>query len=71
LANSLGAYVMSKDEDFSELVVRGLLQTGVIWVHLGNTDQRRLWASIQPLLGTIAKQVRDGAKVIHVPFELD
>ena len=69
LANDLGAYVISKDEDFTVLVLRKILRTGLIWARFGNTDQSRLWAGIEPILGEIAERMRHGAKQIDVPFE--
>jgi hypothetical protein len=49
--------------------LRKILRTGLIWVRFGNTDQSRLWAGIEPILGEIAERMRNGAKQIDVPFE--
>jgi len=68
LANELGAYVVSKDEDFAELVARKILRTGVVWVRIGNADQHKLWRAIHDDLPRLIDLLADGRSVIELPL---
>jgi len=50
LANELGAAVVSKDEDFRDLLRRGVLRTGLVWVRTGNVAPDALWSLFETSL---------------------
>ncbi|MDO8358418.1 MAG: DUF5615 family PIN-like protein [Devosia sp.] len=68
LANELGAVVMSKDEDFLDLLDRRRLLTGLVWVRIGNTDAQRQWSAIEPVLHRLVERFEAGESLVEIPF---
>lgn len=66
LANRLGASVMSKDSDFADLAVRGVLQRTLVWVRVPNLSNDALWRRVQQSLPAIVWAVRNGQPVVEV-----
>jgi predicted nuclease of predicted toxin-antitoxin system len=67
LANALGAAVISKDEDFVDLLGRRVLETGLVWVRCGNVTPEVLWALIEPNVPEVIRQLEAGRQVVEVP----
>ncbi|MEI2617881.1 MAG: DUF5615 family PIN-like protein [Thermomicrobiales bacterium] len=65
-ARSVGAAVVTKDEDFA--LRRGLASDGpaVVWVRRGNTTRRELLAWFEPLLPAILAALADGEALIEI-----
>ena len=67
LANALGAVVVSKDEDFIDLLGRKVLRTGLLWIRYGNIKPADLWALLAPQLPAISQLLRSGQDLVKVP----
>jgi predicted nuclease of predicted toxin-antitoxin system len=68
LANTLGAFVMSKDEDFVDILGRGQLRTGLVWVRHGNLRLRQQCDLIEAHLPNIIARITMGEKLIEIGF---
>lgn len=60
------AFLITKDEDFVVRSNLGLLQVPVIWVRIGNTTNRALWARLEPVLREILAAIDGGERVVEV-----
>ena len=65
-AQSRGAVIVSKDEDFAEWVRRGRPGPAVVWLRLGNSTRRELLAWIAPRWPTVMIRLQEGARLIEV-----
>jgi len=66
LANQLGAIVISKDADFVELAVRGLLEQTLVWVRVPNVSTDILWARLDSALPDIVAAAGSGSRIFEV-----
>lgn len=64
LANQ--AVIVTKDEDFSNMVARGGETPVVVWVRSGNTRRAVLLAWFEPLIDEIAALIDDGQRLIEL-----
>lgn len=64
-AASVGAVIITKDEDFA---VRRLLQLGpaVVWLRVGNTRRRTLLARLEAELPAIVLALEQGESLVEV-----
>lgn len=60
------AVLVTKDQDFAELARSGRATTAVIWIRLGNTTNRALWAVFEPALPEIIEAVAAGETLIEI-----
>ncbi len=65
-ANSQGAVLVTKDEDFIDLSHRGVLVVPVLWIRLGNTTNTVLWRKLEPLLSGIEAAFAAGERIVEV-----
>lgn len=65
-ANRRKAIVISKDEDFVDLSIRGVLLGPLLWVRCGNMTTSRLWRVIEPLLPTAEKSFAAGERIVEI-----
>lgn len=65
-ANELRAVLVSKDEDFLNLVARDILTMPFIWLRSGNMTTARLWENLEPLLPRIQEALAAGERVIEI-----
>jgi predicted nuclease of predicted toxin-antitoxin system len=60
------AVLITKDEDFIELARRTADGPAVIWIRLGNTTNRALWAVFSRVLPEVLAGLRAGERVIVI-----
>lgn len=65
-AHERGAVVITKDEDFAERVRRGRPGPQVVWLRLGNSTKRELFAWLDPLLPIAVRQLERGERLVEV-----
>jgi predicted nuclease of predicted toxin-antitoxin system len=65
-ANRLDAVLVSKDEDFVDLSIRGVLQTPFLWIRSGNMTTPRLWALLEPLLPEAVRAFEAGDRIVEI-----
>ena len=65
-AQAQGAVLISKDEDFAEWVRRGRPGPQVVWLRIGNSTKRELFAWLEPLWPAILRQLQQGDRLIEV-----
>jgi predicted nuclease of predicted toxin-antitoxin system len=65
-ANLLGAMLASKDEDFVDLSVRGVLQTPFLWIRSGDMTTARLWMRLAPLLPEAVRAFQAGERIVEI-----
>ena len=65
-AQSQGAVIVSKDEDFAEWVRRGRTGPAVVWLRLGNSTRRELLAWIAPRWPTVLTRLQEGVRLVEV-----
>lgn len=58
--------IVTKDEDFSQLVRSSVNGPAVIWVRLGNTRNDVLWDRLGPLMAQIHAWIDSGERLIEV-----
>lgn len=66
LANSLGACVVTKDSDFSDLSERQLLDHGLIWLRVENGSTEALWTRIEKVLPVVIMTIRAGTRIVEI-----
>lgn len=64
LANN--AVIVTKDEDFANMIARGGEAPSVVWVRTGNTRRAVLLAWFEPLLDDIVNIVGEGQRLIEL-----
>ncbi|MEJ7831763.1 MAG: DUF5615 family PIN-like protein [Nocardioides sp.] len=61
-----GAVVVTKDEDFADMVATGREAPAVLWVRVGNTRRAVLLAWFEPLIDQIVDMVHSGDRLIEL-----
>ena len=64
-AQRQGAVILTKDEDYAEWVRRGRQGPQVVWLRIGNSTKRALFAWLEPLLPAIVRQLQQGDRLIE------
>ena len=65
-ASTVGAVLVTKDEDFAHLVRRETAEAAVVWIRLGNTTNRALWEALEPLCPDLIDALRRGERLIEI-----
>ena len=65
-ASETGAVIVSKDEDFADLVRRTQTGPSVLWLHTGNGTTRDLLHLLDPLWPTIELRLMAGERLVEV-----
>jgi predicted nuclease of predicted toxin-antitoxin system len=60
------AVIVTKDEDFADMVAIGADGPPVVWVRIGNTRSAVLLRWFEPLIGDIVEMVSDGQRLIEL-----
>jgi predicted nuclease of predicted toxin-antitoxin system len=60
------AVLITKDADFAEIARTSRRGTAVVWVRLGNTTNRALWRTLEPLLSEIVEALQSGERLIEI-----
>ena len=60
------AVIITKDEDFADLVTRSDIAPRIVWVRLGNTTRRALLEWFLPRLDTIIETIDAGNTLIEL-----
>lgn len=63
-AEANAAVLVSKDEDFNALRLPD--RYGLLWLRCGNTTNRALFATLEPVWPTIEKMLATGERVVEV-----
>jgi len=65
-AIAIQAVIITKDEDFASMV--NLRSTGpaIVWVRIGNTSKRALFAWFEPLIPSIVLALERGEKLVEI-----
>lgn len=61
-----GAVIVTKDEDFADMVATGREAPPVVWVRTGNTRRAVLLAWFEPLIQRVAEMVESGDQLIEL-----
>lgn len=59
------AILVSKDEDFVAMILRGRFSGPLLWIRLGNVTNRRLWQALEPRLAEIVAAFEAGERVVE------
>jgi predicted nuclease of predicted toxin-antitoxin system len=65
-AEATDAVIVSKDEDFADLVRRSTEGPRVVWLRTGNGTRRDLLLFLEPLWSVIEARLADGERLIEV-----
>jgi predicted nuclease of predicted toxin-antitoxin system len=65
-AASLGAVIVSKDEDFARLTLLRPEPVAVVWLRLGNCRTATLLATMERVWPEIVRQLEAGDRLIEV-----
>jgi predicted nuclease of predicted toxin-antitoxin system len=65
-AASIGAILVTKDEDFVALAEREPQGPQVVWIRIGNISNDALWSAVDPLLNQIVEALNSGERIIEV-----
>lgn len=60
------AVIVTKDEDFPDMVALGREAPVVVWVRVGNTRRRALLDWFEPLIQTIVEMAEAGSRLIEL-----
>lgn len=60
------AVIVTKDEDFADMVATGREAPAVVWVRTGNTRRAVLLACFEPLIEQIVEMVGSGQRLIEL-----
>lgn len=60
------AVLVTKDEDFADLLSRGAIRCQVLWLRIGNTTNEALWRRMELLMADIAAAFDDGERIIEI-----
>jgi predicted nuclease of predicted toxin-antitoxin system len=60
------AVILSKDEDFALRAQQPNAAVQVVWIRLGNTTNRALWAVLEPRLDELLQALEAGEKLIEI-----
>ncbi|MEO7294797.1 MAG: DUF5615 family PIN-like protein, partial [Candidatus Limnocylindria bacterium] len=61
-----GAAIVTKDEDFADLVATGREAPPIVWVRIGNTRRAALIAWFEPLIDQIVAMLDAGDRLIEL-----
>lgn len=61
-----GAVIVSKDEDFADLVRQSQAGPSVLWVRTGNGTNRQLISYFEPLWSMIGARLAAGERLVEV-----
>lgn len=61
-----GAVIVTKDQDFSNMVARGGEAPPVVWVRIGNTRRATLLAWFEPLIDEIVHLIEEGQRLVEL-----
>lgn len=61
-----GAVIVTKDEDFADMVATGGEAPAVVWVRVGNTRRAALLTWFEPLIVQIVEMVDSGDRLIEL-----
>lgn len=65
-ANAVGAVMVTKDADFVDLAKRGVLETPLVWVRLGNVTSVALCADFGRRIPDICAALDAGERLIEI-----
>ena len=65
-ATQRGSVILTKDQDFADLVRRSVSGPAVVWIRLGNTTRNALWRELEPILPEILGALERGERLIEV-----
>lgn len=65
-AAAVGAVIVSKDEDFADLVRRTQTGPSVLWVRTGNGTTRQLLTFLTPMWSAIEARLAMGERLVEV-----
>ena len=60
------AVIVTKDEDFADMVTIGAEAPPVVWVRIGNTRSAALLTWFEPLIDDIVEMVDNGQRLIEL-----
>lgn len=60
------AVIITKDEDFANMVATGRAGPAVVWVRVGNTRRAALLTWFEPLIERIVEMVETGQRLIEL-----
>lgn len=60
------AVIVTKDEDFADMVAIGAEAPPVVWVRIGNTRSAALLTWFEPLIDDIVEMVDNGQRLIEL-----
>lgn len=66
LANALGAAIVSKDSDFVDLSIRGVLRTALVWIRIPNTPKEELRDAMLLQLPSIVARIEAGDRIVEI-----
>ncbi|GIL02244.1 MAG: hypothetical protein BroJett030_21430 [Alphaproteobacteria bacterium] len=61
-----GCVLVTKDQDFLALAKAEPTGAPVVWIRLGNTTNRALWAALQPLLKEVVEALEQSERVVEI-----
>lgn len=65
-ASSLNAVVVSKDEDFADLVRSGAQGSAVVWMRTGNGTNRQLFAYLEAVWPLVEERLSFGDRLVEI-----
>jgi len=66
VAKNAGWIVVSKDEDFVELVLQTEHSPRVVWLRIGNCTNPTLFAWLEPLWSGVVRALEAGHRIVEV-----
>lgn len=60
------AVIVTKDEDFADMVATGREAPAVVWVRIGNTRRAALLTWFEPLIDRIVELVESGDRLVEL-----
>jgi predicted nuclease of predicted toxin-antitoxin system len=61
-----GWVVVTKDEDFAERSLRSVIGPQVLWLRIGNSTNRVLFAWLEPLLPAAVQDLQSGHRLVEL-----
>ncbi|MGB8354768.1 MAG: DUF5615 family PIN-like protein [Chthoniobacteraceae bacterium] len=58
--------IVTKDQDFAERLMSSKTVPVIVWVRIGNTSNRALFASLLPLWSLIISRIKAGDNLVEV-----
>lgn len=63
---TIGAVLITKDEDFVAFALRELTGPQVVWIRVGNISNQALWRTISAALDEILDALKAGERIVEV-----